>query len=169
MPIQYETAEPQDLNEIFLVVQSAIQKMKEQKIDQWDDIYPTREDFLEDIRKKQLRIGRMDGKIAVIYTISEECDEQYQNGIWKEPERPFCILHRLCVNPAVQHQGIAQRTMKRIEEEAEAMGYEAIRLDCFSGNPIACRLYQRLGYQKAGEASWRKGIFWLMEKYLKGA
>ena len=46
------------------------------------------------------------------------------------------------------------------------MGYNAVRLDTFTENPFAQRLYRHNGYESRGYADWRKGRFDLMEKAL---
>ena len=56
--------------------------------------------------------------------------------------------------------------MGAVEAWARERGYRDIRLDAFSLNPQALRMYDRLGYAKRGEAVWRKGLFYLMEKQL---
>ncbi|MDE7435894.1 MAG: GNAT family N-acetyltransferase, partial [Lachnospiraceae bacterium] len=88
------------------------------------------------------------------------------SGQWREPDKPFCILHRLCVDPQYQNQGVAGRTMAHIERMAFRQGERAIRLDAFSENLYSLKLYRRCGYTKVGTAEWRKGTFYLMEKYL---
>lgn len=56
--------------------------------------------------------------------------------------------------------------MLEVESMAMKNGIKAIRLDAFTENPIALRLYEKLGYNIAGYADWRKGRFALMEKKL---
>jgi ribosomal protein S18 acetylase RimI-like enzyme len=56
--------------------------------------------------------------------------------------------------------------MAFIEETLRARGVKAVRLDAFSLNPFALRLYERLGYEKTGEVTFRKGLFYLYEKDL---
>ena len=46
------------------------------------------------------------------------------------------------------------------------MGYESVRLDVFTKNPFAQKLYRNNGYKVRGYADWRKGRFDLMEKEL---
>lgn len=42
------------------------------------------------------------------------------------------------------------------ERFADENGYEAIRLDAFTGNPGAVALYERRGYRKAGVVRFRR-------------
>lgn len=166
MDLIYRAGCLSDLDEIELLVDDAIKEMNKHGIKQWDDLYPIREDFEDDIKKGQLFVGLVEGKIAVIYTLNSETDEAYKNGRWQAPEKSYYVIHRLCVNPKFQNQKVAQRTMAHIEESVRIEGYEAIRLDVYSLNPYALKLYEKCGYTKVGEAKWRKGLFYLMEKYI---
>jgi hypothetical protein len=56
--------------------------------------------------------------------------------------------------------------MIMIEELLRKEGIQSIRLDAFSLNPYALKMYGALGYQKVGETNWRKGLFYLLEKKL---
>ncbi|MOA35168.1 hypothetical protein D3C78_1565980 [compost metagenome] len=56
--------------------------------------------------------------------------------------------------------------MLLIEDLVKQMGLETIRLDAFSQNPYALRMYEKLHYRTVGEVQWRKGLFYLMEKKL---
>lgn len=157
-----------DLDEVCSLVGSAINTMTGQGIFQWDDLYPVREDFRNDIEKMQLYVGEADHHIAVIYVLNQECDAEYANGDWKHGEEPFYVVHRLCVHPDFQNRGIAGNALKHVEEELTSRGIRSIRLDVFSENPYALKLYEGLGYFKAGYADWRKGRFYLMERYIPG-
>jgi ribosomal protein S18 acetylase RimI-like enzyme len=162
----YRHAVPNDLEKITELVRIAVIQMDWQGINQWDEIYPAGEDFKRDIAKNHLYVGQIDDEIAVVFCLSQEYDKEYENGMWKKPEKPFYVLHRLCVDPRVQNKGAARQTIKYIENIVAQNGGQAVRLDVFSQNPYAVRLYQRCGYQKVGTAEWRKGTFYLMEKYL---
>ena len=166
MEISYRAANNDDLDEIFQLVENAIKQMEHDKIYQWDSIYPTKEDFHNDIQKNELYVGIINEKIVVVYALSKECDEQYKNGEWQYIGDKYNVIHRLCVSPDFQKKGIAQTTLLYIEGELMVLGMKAIRLDVFCENPYALKLYSNNGYSKVGNAHWRKGKFFLMEKLL---
>ena len=166
MEISYRAANNDDLDEIFQLVENAIKQMEHDKIYQWDSIYPTKEDFHNDIQKNELYVGIINEKIVVVYALSKECDEQYKNGEWQYIGDKYNVIHRLCVSPDFQKKGIAQTTLLYIEGELMVLGMKAIRLDVFYENPYALKLYSNNGYSKVGNAHWRKGKFFLMEKLL---
>lgn len=166
MQIEFRRANPEDLDEVCSMVQAAVSHMIEQNIFQWDELYPVREDFAEDIERQQLTVGLAGGRIAVIYVLNQECDAEYADGDWKYRDEPFYVIHRLCVSPDFQRMGIAGSALSHIEETLKTMGIHEIRLDVFSGNPFAQRLYEGAGFFKTGEVHWRKGMFYLMEKHI---
>ena len=162
MQIEYRIARLEDLEEICKLVQDAVMKMIQQNIFQWDEVYPDEEILRCDIEKKQLYAGIFDGHIAVIFVINQECEDEYKNGKWKHADQPFCVIHRLCVNPVFQNRGIGRTTMQYIENEVLSRRIQTIRLDVFAKNPFALKLYDNLGYSSVGYADWRQGKFYLM-------
>ena len=164
--MNYTKADINQLDDIFSVYQKAIITMEKNNIHQWDDIYPDKAVLAEDITKEQLYIGFEGSDIAVCFVLSEECDEEYKNGDWKYPEARFKVIHRLCVDPDFQNQGIAAKTLEYIEKLCKCQGYDSIRLDCFTENPYSRKLYDKAGYSVVGYADWRKGRFELREKKL---
>lgn len=166
MTIDYRTADGKDLEEIVLLVQNAIRRMEDNNIHQWDELYPAAEDFENDIKNGDLYVGTIDEEIAVVFALNRECDEDYKNGEWVHPEKSYYVIHRLCVNPAFQNRGVAARTMHYIEDMLKDRGIQAIRLDVFCNNPYSQKLYAGAGYAKTGTVEWRKGKFYLMEKYI---
>ncbi len=163
----YRLAEEKDIDAICNLVKAAVTKMEEHQIFQWDDLYPTKDNFLDDIQKHQLFVGVLQNDIAVVYAVNKEFDEEYQNGKWQYTDCEYRIIHRFCVNPAYQNQGIATKTLVHIEEELHKSNIKAVRLDVFSKNPTALSLYLKSGYKKVGIADWRKGRFFLMEKLIE--
>lgn len=164
--ISFRRARQSDLNDVFQVVTDAIEEMERNNIFQWDEFYPDRAILKEDVLKNQLYLGTAGSDIASVYVLNSECDEEYENGAWQYPNASFGVIHRLCVNPKFQNKGIGRLTVEHIEQELKAEGIESIRLDAFTLNPFALKMYDKLGFEKVGTADWRKGRFWLMEKKL---
>jgi GNAT superfamily N-acetyltransferase len=166
MNIEYRLGTKQDLDAVCLMIRQVIDEMEKHGIYQWDEIYPARKDFEEDIEKHTLYLAYAEDNLAALYVISDEYDEQYKNGQWKYEDCSAFVLHRFCVSPFFQNQGLGKAVLKHIEEQVKDMGYNSIRLDVFTGNPFAQRLYLHSGYESRGYADWRKGRFDLLEKKL---
>lgn len=166
MNLHFRLAELSDLDEVFQIFESAIENMISQNILQWDEVYPQKNHLYEDILKKELYIGMLEDKIASVYVLNSQCDEQYKNGNWEYPDDSYKVVHRLCVSPRFQNRGIGGKTVRHIEEAVREMGIQSIRLDAFSKNPFSLRMYEKAEYKIVGHADWRKGRFYLMEKKL---
>lgn len=168
MNLIFHKATLSNLDEIFSLVDASRIKMISENIFQWDEIYPTREDFEEDIKRGELTsvVHEESGKIAAIYVINSEYDDAYNYAKWTCPESNFRVLHRIVVNPEFQNKGIGTSVMRHLMEDLKSQGVESLRLDVFSENPYSQRMYAKLGFVKTGEANWRKGLFYLLEKVL---
>lgn len=156
---------PSDMDTVVTLYHDAITDMNTRGIPQWDDIYPTEAILRDDLQKRQLHVLEADSGVVAAVVLNEVCDPAYNAVAWQYPG-PWVIVHRLCVTPRVQGQGWGRSLMAAVENWARTNGYTAIRLDAFSLNPHALRMYDRLGYSKRGEAVWRKGLFYLLEKQL---
>jgi GNAT superfamily N-acetyltransferase len=165
--IHMRPATLEDMPAVYALFKGAIDRMNQTGILQWDEIYPAPANLNADLAAGQLYVAEIDGgAVAAAVALSEDCHPDYQTAAWQGGE-PCLIVHRLCVSPDYQGQGIARAVMLWVEKWAKANGYADIRLDAFSQNPYALRMYDRLGYVKRGEALWRKGLFYLMEKPLR--
>lgn len=164
--MEFQKAAPSDLGRIFPVYQAAIARMEELGIHQWDEVYPSKEIISEDIENREMYIGLTDGNIVSAFTLNRKFDPEYEGGRWQYEGLAFSVLHRLCVRPACQNKGAATQSMEFIEETLRREGFASVRLDAFSRNPAALRLYEKFGYTRVGEAAFRKGLCYLYEKGL---
>lgn len=166
MSIKYRLANINDLDDVIEIFSMAINDMNNKGIYQWDEIYPDIDILKSDIKRQQMYLGVSKNNILCAFVINSQCDDEYKKAKWKYPESSYMIIHRLCVNPNYQNIGIGMKSMLKIEDMVKKMGVESIRLDAFTENPKAIRLYEKLGYSIIGYADWRKGRFALMEKKL---
>ena len=155
-----------DLVDLMSLYRAATRHMDAQRIPQWDEIYPSVEVVRQDIERGQMRLGKVEGTIALAYSLEPCARGDYEPADWRYDVPQFFVLHRLCVHPSFQGKGLARQAMDHLEEEARSLGIYAIRLDAFSQNPAALKLYESRGYEKAGEITYRKGLFFLYEKDL---
>lgn len=142
--------------------------MIDKGIDQWDEVYPNKEVFLNDIRNDSLFIVRSNNLQEIIgcIVLNEYQDREYQDVNWKYDGGKVAVIHRLMVHPQYEGRGIAQHLVRYVEELVKKSQYDAIRLDVFCKNPRAINFYNKLGYEVAGKVTFRKGFFWCCEKSL---
>jgi len=166
MKIMFKLGNEEEIKEVFSVFEHAVDHMISIGINQWDSIYPSIEVINKDIQNHHLYVGKVGKEIATVFVLNKKYDQEYDNGEWKDQSGQFAVIHRLCVHPKFQNMGIARLAMLQIDRKARADAIRSLRLDTFSQNPFALQLYASLGYERVGEANWRKGKFYLMEKIL---
>ena len=70
--MEIRKANKEDAAKIFAFVKEAVKKMDEDGIPQWDEIYPTQDDFTMDASKDQLYIAEIHGKPAACFTLNKD-------------------------------------------------------------------------------------------------
>lgn len=166
MKCEFRLANCDDLISINNIFLDAIQNMNAQNIFQWDELYPTLDIIKNDIRNNHMYVYLINDKPVSVVVINEQQELEYDTVNWTYTDEKIYVIHRLCVDAKVQGQGIGRKTMLLAEAEAIKKGYSSIRLDTFSQNPFALRLYKTLGYKCVGEINFRKGKFYCFEKLL---
>ncbi len=155
-----------DLSALKALTICAIARMREQGVEQWDEVYPDEEVISRDLAARTLHGLWRGGEIIGCVTVDAVADPLWQGLDWSADGEPFAAVHRLMIHPSQQGRGLAKRLMAHAESLARADGRRSIRLDTFAANPGAMALYQKLGYRPTGRAMMRKGVFIGFEKLL---
>lgn len=154
----------EDIEPIMNIIKAAILDMESKNIHQWDEIYPDKAVINEDIANGNLYVNEEGRIINALIVLNEDQAEEYGDLNWKYTSEKQLVIHRLCVNPRAQGGGIARKLLKYADNFAVKNGYGAIRLDAFTQNERALRLYEKNGYEKVGSVEFRKGEFYCYEK-----
>lgn len=123
--------------------------MRAAGIYQWDEGYPNRETAEMAVEARELYLIEDDGQVFGSIIINEDQSQEYEWIRWDYDARP-AVLHTLAVHPGYQGLGIARRLVEFAEQYAQGIGCGSIRLDTFSGNDKAMRLYETSGYTCKG-------------------
>lgn len=141
----------QDLSEILDMIAECIKDMERQGIYQWNQFYPTSDIIENDIKSEDCYVIKDHEKCVAYVAINEEQSPEYSQISWLTDGRKVLVIHRLSVHPKFQGKGIAKKILEFIEEFATERNYSSIRLDAYSGNEKALKLYENFGYQKVGQ------------------
>jgi ribosomal protein S18 acetylase RimI-like enzyme len=154
---------------IFKIFKDCKKSMELENIFQWTDSYPNLEIIIKDIDNKELyELYKEDDLIGVICFNTRQ-EPEYLTIDWLDKNENFLVVHRLAINPSFQNQGFAKELMIFAEDYALNKGFTSIRLDAYSGNEKALRLYERLNYKKRGKINFpeRDLPFYCYERILK--
>ena len=141
-----------DLDAILKITKSCAKKLVSKNIFQWNEYYPKRNVFENDLYNKWLYVTVKENKVIGSVCVSDLIDDEYATVKWLTPNNNNNIyIHRLAVDPDYQGVGYAQKMMSFAEEFAKKNKYRSIRLDTFSKNMKNQKFYKQRGYKKLGE------------------
>lgn len=165
--LQIRLAALADVPAIADLLSACVAAMRAEGIDQWDEIYPTAAIIRNDVATETMYAAWLGPTaLAGAVVLNDHQDPEYEEVPWTLHGERVGVVHRLMVDPRLQGRGLAGQLMRFIERRAAGIGYDVLRLDAFTLNPRALRLYERLGYYDAGAMRLRKGIFRGFEKRL---
>jgi len=147
-----------EIEEIITITRACATKMIGENIYQWNEQYPTKEAFQEDLKRNELYVlifsdlptGEIE-KIIGSIVISTLKDEEYDDITWLTEDANNYYIHRLAIHPDHQRKGYAKKLMDFAEATATENNATSIRLDTFSQNKRNQKFYETRGYQKTGE------------------
>lgn len=136
---------------ILAITAACSKHMTEKNIFQWNQHYPSKQDFEKDIERSELYVLEMDGQIIGTIVISIHMDDVYAQVDWLTRDEDHIYVHRLAVLPDFQGKGFARQLMDFAETKARQKGCVSVRLDTFSKNQRNQSFYGARGYQKLGD------------------
>lgn len=163
--IRIDSRELDAITEMYAAVTS---HMRARGIDQWDQYYPTKPVFQNDLHNGNLYGIQQDGRWIGAVVVNEEQDKEFEGLPWQDLSGKPMIIHRLAVHPDYQGQGIGKKLLQFAEAAATSHLYTSIRLDAYSANPSAMGMYVKAGYTRIGEVRYpfRKHPFIVFEKVI---
>lgn len=145
-----EHAKISEIPEILRLTRSCAQAMIAKGIYQWNEHYPSKGAFENDIKQEELYVLKENNLIIGTIVISTFMDKEYIPITWLTPNENNYYIHRLSVHPEHQGKGYARQLMDYAEAFAKAKKATSIRLDTFSQNRRNQRFYETRGYQRLG-------------------
>lgn len=140
-----------EITDIISISKACAQHMIDKGIYQWNEHYPSRENYEKDIAKDELFVLELDGKVTGTIVISTYMDEEYKAVQWLTADGNNIYIHRLSVDPKNQGKGHAQKLMDFSEDFAKTNDFDSVRLDTFSQNKRNQKFYETRGYTKLGD------------------
>jgi ribosomal protein S18 acetylase RimI-like enzyme len=164
-PLGIFTAEERHVESAWRIIDACRTALRERGIDQWDDVYPTRQTVADDAAHHRLFVLIAAEHCVATMALDDTQAPEYATVPWQFPT-PALVVHRLCVHPMRQGQGFGRTLMDFAEAHAAEHCYASIRLDAYSPNLDAVALYRRRGYRDAGRVFFprRTASFYCFER-----
>jgi len=140
-----------DIDKLLQITKACAVNMRAQNIYQWNDIYPNKQAFINDVKRNELSVIEINHIVIGCITISTLMDEEYFPIKWLTPNKNNIYIHRLAVHPKYQGKGFAQGLMSFAENYARKNHFVSVRLDTFSQNLKNLKFYELRNYKRLGE------------------
>ncbi|WP_341215986.1 GNAT family N-acetyltransferase [uncultured Wocania sp.] len=140
----------EDIDGIIKITKACASFMIDNGIYQWNEHYPNKTAFKNDVLRNELYVIEEDKKLVGCIVISSFMDEEYIPISWLTENKRNIYIHRLAIHPKYQGKGYAQKLMGFAENFALENKYTSIRLDTFSQNKRNQKFYELRGYKRLG-------------------
>jgi ribosomal protein S18 acetylase RimI-like enzyme len=140
-----------DIEPIMIITKACANAMIANGIYQWNEYYPNRNAFKNDIKRNELYVLEINGDVKGCIVISTLMDQEYVPIKWLTKNNNNIYIHRLGIHPKLQGKGYAQQLMTFAEQYAIDHNYSSIRLDTFSQNKRNQKFYELRGYKRLGD------------------
>jgi|SRR5690554_4673859 len=152
--MEIRLARNRDIDEILIILNDAKRILKENGINQWQNDYPNKEVFLNDIKKRSLHLVVEEGQLlgfASLDTIQKPSYENIEEGKWLINAKEYLSINRLAVKSGFYNKGIGKALFNFAEELAKTKRLKSIRVDTHQDNFIMLNFLKRFGFEYCGK------------------
>lgn len=140
-----------DIDTLMDVTKACAKHMISKGIYQWNEHYPNKMAFLNDIKHDELYVLELEDSVIGSVVLSDLMDDEYIPINWLTENSKNLYIHRLVIDPKHQGKGYAQKLMNFAEQFAIDNNYRSVRLDTFSQNKRNLKFYELRGYKRLGD------------------
>jgi ribosomal protein S18 acetylase RimI-like enzyme len=141
-----------DIDGILMIVNDAVDLLKSNNVNQWQNGYPNREVFLNDIKKGTLYVTCDENVIAGVCNLCFNKDPSYEKvyfGKWITND-DYLVIHRIAVKKEYYHKRVAKMMFSFSEELALYNNVKSIKIDTHKDNIPMNKILKNIGYQECG-------------------
>ena len=167
MDFIFRKALMEDLSQIWLILQDAIQRRKEDGSEQWQDGYPNTEVIKKDILKQAGFVLTQGNQIAGYCAVMINDEPAYAEikGQWLT-DGDFAVFHRVAISKDYLGMGLSKTMLNHIEDLARANRLSSIKADTNFDNAAMLNILEKAGYVYCGEVFFRGSARRAFEKVL---
>ena len=156
MSYNFRKATVSDIKQIWIIIQQAILRRKNDGSKQWQDGYPNQTVIQQDIAKDIGYVVTDDSKIIGYAAILFNDEPAYEQliGTWLTNGH-FAVVHRVAISDNYLGKGLAQKIFIYTEDLARKNKIFSIKVDTNFDNIPMLNILQKLGYTYCGEVTFR--------------
>jgi len=142
-------AKIEDMDKILLIKDQAVKLLADNNIDQWQDGYPNKEVFLNDIDNSDLYVFD-DGEILAFMALVKEKDSNFDTLEGEWTSNSYLTIHRIAVAEKSRNKGVANKLFEFAKNTAREKSLDAVRIDTHENNIMMQNLIKKNGFSYRG-------------------
>lgn len=148
-----------DLPTLHKMMKDAINQLKNEGIDQWQNGYPDLDQIINDQIRQSNYVLETNKELLAATTIQFAEDLSYKDidGSWINDD-PYMTLHRVFVNDEFKGKGVASKLFSECEGICRKKGYCSIRIDTHPKNYRMKRALTKSGFKYCGRIKLSSGV-----------
>lgn len=150
-----------DVDGIMKIIAEAQKYLKLQRIDQWQDGFPSREVIENDINNAEAYVICDNDTVAAYYAFYHAPEPVYADihcGAWGDDDGKYGVIHRMAVSEAYRGQGLSHKLYEHAIGRCLELGYNSIRVDTHAQNVIMRSLAATHGFEYCGIVYYPGGL-----------
>lgn len=151
----YRKATLSDLDQVMEAVEDSREVLRLQGNGQWQDGYPNRNDFINDINNGRLFVTYLDDPNEIVgvcaITYREEDYHHLYEGKWLT-DLPYVVMHRVAIKKKYKGKGLGKKLFEVFIDVAKKEGYRSLRIDTHEGNLPMRHIITSFGFIYCGKA-----------------
>ncbi|WP_256004067.1 GNAT family N-acetyltransferase [Pedobacter deserti] len=152
MEYNFREASPNEIDQIWAILDKAIERRKAEGSEQWQDGYPNMEVVRNDISKQAGYVLTEKDQIVGYVAVLVNDEPAYDNieGKWLSTG-DFVVIHRVGIAESHLGRGLARQMLEHIARFAAERNIHSIKADTNFDNPAMIRTFENAGYVYCGE------------------
>ena len=154
--MEFRKAIAAEVDDIWTIIQYAIEKRKADGSQQWQDGYPNRDSIVSDIANDHGYVIVDEYGVLGYGAVIFEIEPAYTDieGQWLS-DGEYVVIHRVAASERAKGLGIATHFFRYVETLAKENDVHSVKVDTNYDNIAMLRILDKLGYQYCGEVYFR--------------
>lgn len=151
--IYLRRAQAQDLAAIMKIIDDAKNLLKKNGSPQWQNGYPNRETFAQDIATQTNWVLINGNKVAATATLQLTPEPTYRNitqGQWQQPDEPYATIHRVAISSNYRGQGLSKLLFSNLLTVGQMQGIKNFRIDTHRNNKAMQHIVENFNFKRRG-------------------
>ena len=139
-----------ELEKIVIIIEDGREFLRQQRINQWQHGFPSKETIEQDIKEQTSYVYEIDRNIVATAMLTNY-DRDYENypTLWSKCDN-YLVIHRIATIKNKRNQGVGRQFLSAIVEFAKKENIDYIRIDTHKDNKIMRKFLSNFGFVELG-------------------